>query len=284
MNIQMNDEICGVLEEGIAVAKNALHLVDAEVGKSGDKARAFDKMFVAKAIQECEAVTCLLRANLRFPATAHLRTLTNVCATIRKLRDGDPAANYVLFLNSAIVEASRVLKASERTGYRVTLLDTSAGMAELLQEIEVEYGHRFRRVDSWVDDPGWQKTVLMSDDWLSFVYQCLQWYHKIQHASSLGLALEGIANHSLFMRTDDGNDKDRVWDRIVRLTDWLTHPATIGIMAYRLLSDTMKTATNNQGGIVNQQMENVEIRLNQIWKDTKFRNIDDVTFLPKSHG
>ena len=279
----MNEPVCDTLEEGISATKNALHLVNAEVRKSGQRARALDTMFARKAVQECEAVACLLRADLRFPATAHLRTLTNVCATIRKLREGDPAANYMLFLESGTVEAIRVLKTSEETGYRVTSIDTDEGWSNLQQGIEREYDHKFKGWDSWTNDRQWKKSVLLADDWLAFVHQLMEWYNKIQHASSLGLAMEFIASHSFFIRADDGNDRDHAWDRLIRLADWLTHPTTIGMLAYGLLYDTMRTATNNPGGIVSEHMEDVEGRLNQLWEEAQVRTIEDVVVIPKRH-
>ena len=280
MDRTMNAAICETLEEGIAATKNALYLVDTEVQKSGQKTRVVDKMLVNKAIQKCEAVSCLLRVGLRFPATAHLRTLTNVCATIRKLRDGDPTANYKLFLEGATVESMRVLKASEETGYRVTSIDTDEGWSKLLQDMEKEYEHRFKGVDSWTGDSQWEKSVLVADDWLAFVYQLMQWYNKCQHASPLGLMVENIASLPLFVITADGNDKDFVLDRLIRLADWLTHPTTIAWLAYGLLYQIMRTATNNQGGMVRQHMEDVEDRLNRIWDATQVRTIDDVIIIP----
>lgn len=280
----MNELVCETLEEGISATKSALHLVDAEVRKSGQQARAFDTMFTRKAIQECEAVACLLRADLRFPATAHLRTLTNVCATIRKLREGDPAANYMLFLESGTFEATRIFKTSEETGYRVTSIDTDEGWSALQHGIEGKYGHRFKGLDSWTDDPQWQKSVLLADDWLAFVHQLMQWYNKIQHASSLGLAMEGIAGLSLFIRSDDDRiDKDHALDRQIRLADWITHPTTIGMLAYGLLYDTVRTATNNPGGIVSERMETVESRLDKLWQQKEVRTIQDIVVIPKRY-
>ena len=276
----MNAAICETLEEGISATKNALHLVDAEVQRSGEKTRVIDKMLVNKATQECEAVSCLLRVGLRFPATAHLRTLTNVCATIRKLRDGDPTANYKLFLESANVESMRVLKASEETGYRITPIDTDEGWSKLLQDMEKQSEHRFKGVDSWTGDSQWEKSVLVADDWLAFVYQLMQWYNKFQHASPLGLMVENIASLSLFVLTADGNDKNFVLDRLIRLADWVAHPTTIAWLAYGLLYQIMRTATNNQGGMVSQHMEDVEDRFNKIWDAMQVRTIDDVIIIP----
>ena len=275
-----NHSTCELLELGIGAAKEAIPAVQTRVIQMAEPVRAFDIQIVKKAIEECEAVVCLLRSDLRTPATAHIRTLTNTCATVLQLNSDGPAKNYTRFFASAVFESMRIFAASLQTGYPLTFITRDAGWDSFKEELKREHNHDFKRRDSWVEDSSWQSTILLQDEWLSLAYQFVQWYDKFQHATPLGLSMEGAAQLIVLVPAQHSAFNKQALDRSIRISDYLTRPEVTGWLAHGLLRRIIETTMDGKPSPASLQMEETELKLIEAVKGITPKTINDLVVFP----